>query len=243
MRGSIVVAVVVISAVAAVVLFAIPASAQTRTIPPALDFTCHGYNEAQRGTRAYNCIPKTESQPHMRTFVPAPGSACDAGMVNEFPPGRIVFQIRCQDAGAPPPPPADFEIRRVRRYKSALHVSHWLYFDIVGGKALPRFTINVRLHYADRTFLSCDETVYGGLEKGQVKEGLVIPSVCGPDVEWVAAEFRPTAGMTCQGCGKYEFGNIPVGRAVPPGSTDSALELELVLEDYQLADVRRRVDR
>ena len=196
MRGSIVVAVVVISAVAAVVLFAIPASAQTRTIPPALDFTCHGYNEAQRGSRAYNCIPKTESQPHMRTFVPAPGSACDAGMVNEFPPGRIVFQIRCQDAGAPPPPPADFEIRRVRRYKSALDVSHWLYFDIVGGKALPRFTINVRLHYADRTFLSCNETV-GGLEKGQVKEGLVIPSVCGPDLEWVAAEFRPTAGMTC----------------------------------------------
>ena len=176
-------------------------------------------------------IPETQKNPVTRTG--------DLWVLGKH---RIVFQIRCQDAGAPPPPPADFEIRRVRRYKSALDVSDWLYFDIVGGKALTRFTINVRLHYADRTFLSCNETV-GGLEKGRVKEGLVIPSVCGQDVEWVAAEFRPTAGMTCQGCGKYEFGNIPGGRAVPPGSTDSALELEQVLEDYQLADVRRRVDR
>ena len=67
-----------------------------RTFPPTtLDFTCHGYVET-RGTRAYNCIPAPEQQRHMRTFVPPPGSPCNQGSVQEFPPGRIVFQIRCQ---------------------------------------------------------------------------------------------------------------------------------------------------
>ena len=66
-----------------------------------LDLTCHGYNEgAARGTRAYNCIPVPSQQHHMRTFVPAVGSACDRGSIAEFPAGRIVFQIRCRDGSA-----------------------------------------------------------------------------------------------------------------------------------------------
>ena len=68
-----------------------------RTFPPALDFTCHGYVEAA-GTHAYNCIPAPAQQHHMRTFVPPPGSLCNEGSVQEFPPGRIVFQIRCRAA-------------------------------------------------------------------------------------------------------------------------------------------------
>ena len=66
-----------------------------RTAPPTLDFTCHGYVEPG-GTRAYNCIPAPEQQHDMRTFVPLPGSPCNQGSVQEFPPGRIVFQIRCE---------------------------------------------------------------------------------------------------------------------------------------------------
>lgn len=66
-----------------------------RTFPPTLDFTCHGYVEATRRTHAYNCIPAPAQRHHMRTFVPAPGSRCNEGSVQEFPPGRIVFQIRC----------------------------------------------------------------------------------------------------------------------------------------------------
>ena len=66
-----------------------------RTAPPAVDLTCHGYDEG--ATRAYNCIPEPSQQHHMRTFVPPVGSACDAGSIAEFPPGRIVFQIRCRD--------------------------------------------------------------------------------------------------------------------------------------------------
>ena len=65
-------------------------------MPLTLDLTCHGYVEAG-GTRAYNCIPEPSQQHHMRTFVPPVGSACDLGRIAEFPPGRIVFQIRCRD--------------------------------------------------------------------------------------------------------------------------------------------------
>ena len=79
-------------------------SATTRTQPLTLDLTCHGYIEAG-GTRAYNCIPEPSQQHHMRTFVPPVGSACDAGSIAEFPPGRIVFQIRCRDGEVTPPPP------------------------------------------------------------------------------------------------------------------------------------------
>ena len=74
-----------------------PFRATTRTVPLTLDLTCHGYDEG--ATRAYNCIPEPSQQHHMRTFVPAVGSACDQGSIAEFPPGRIVFQIRCRDAG------------------------------------------------------------------------------------------------------------------------------------------------
>ena len=78
-----------------------PLRSATRTAPLTLDLTCHGYNEgAARGTRAYNCIPVPSQQHHMRTFVPAVGSACDRGSIAEFPAGRIVFQIRCRDGSA-----------------------------------------------------------------------------------------------------------------------------------------------
>ena len=90
---------VIVSAAAAQV------AAQPPTAPPTVDFTCHGYVEADRGTRAYNCVPKPSQQHLMRTFVPAPGSWCSEGIIDEFPPGRIVFQIRCFETGATPPPP------------------------------------------------------------------------------------------------------------------------------------------
>ena len=75
-----------------------PTGDPTRTVPPTLDATCHGYDEG--ATRAYNCIPERSQQHHMRTFVPAAGSACDRGRIAEFPAGRIVFQIRCRNDGS-----------------------------------------------------------------------------------------------------------------------------------------------
>ena len=88
-----------IAAAAAVALLVAlsPASAQPPTVPATIDVTCHGYDEG--ATRAYNCIPVASQQHLLATFVPAVGSACNGGQVAEFPPGRIVFQIRCDDAG------------------------------------------------------------------------------------------------------------------------------------------------
>ena len=150
------------------------------------------------------------------------------------------FTLDCDvaDAGTTDTDAADFTIRNVRRYKSSINVSHWLYFDIVAGINYDRFTLTVRLHYADGTFRDCTEYV-PAMTANQADEGLVIPSVCGPDVEWSAVEFISPA-LTCSGCGVYQFADVPVGRAVPAGATDSALELDRVLEDYRLQAQYRR---
>ena len=99
-RITVVIGVVVGLALGAVVIVA----QTTRTVPPTLDFTCHGYVNAL--VYAYNCIPAPEQQHHMRTFVPPVGSPCNEGKVitTSDQPDRIVFQIRCRDTGAPPPP-------------------------------------------------------------------------------------------------------------------------------------------
>ena len=83
--------------------------ATTRTAPLTLDLTCHGYVEPTRA-RAYNCIPEPSQQRYMRTFVPPVGSACDAGSIAEFPPGRIVFQIRCRDSDTVIPPTTEGKV-------------------------------------------------------------------------------------------------------------------------------------
>ena len=95
----------VVAAVGVLFVALAPAAAQPPTVPPSIDVTCHGYDEG--ATRAYNCIPVASQQRLLRTFVPPVGSACNGGTVAEFPPGRIVFQIRCDDsdAGAPSTPP------------------------------------------------------------------------------------------------------------------------------------------
>ena len=133
----------------------------------------------------------------------------------------------------------DFTIRNVRRYKSSIDEAHWLYFDVVAGIDYDRFTLTVNLHYSDGTFRSCTDRV-PAMTSGQVDEGLVIPDICGPDVEWSAAEFIPPSHLTCSGCGVYQFDDLPIGRAIPPGASDSGLELERVLEDYRLQAQHQR---
>ena len=92
--------------VGALLVVSSPVAAQQPTSPPTIDVTCHGYDEGP--TRAYNCIPVAHQQHLLATFVPPVGSTCNGGQVAEFPPGRIVFQIRCQETGTgstPPPQP------------------------------------------------------------------------------------------------------------------------------------------
>ena len=87
-------AAVVVLAAVAFLLVAGYAEAQPKTTPPSLKVTCYGYEGTT--TRAYNCIPAEDQQHHMRTFVPPVGSTCNGGEILEYPPGRIIFQIRCQ---------------------------------------------------------------------------------------------------------------------------------------------------
>ena len=127
----------------------VPATAQSpQTEPPTLDLTCHGYDEGN--TRAYNCIPLPEQQIEMITFVPEVGSLCTQGSIQEFPPGRIVFQIRCNDGidVVPPRPdptgPADYEIVNVRRYISSINESDWLLFAWRALRRSTEFSVTVQ---------------------------------------------------------------------------------------------------
>ena len=219
--------------VVGVVLFALQsAAAQQPTVPAALDFTCHGYDEG--ATRAYNCIPAAGQESMMPTFVPPVGSTCNGGSIDEFPAGRLVFQIRCQETRTPPPTTggADVTIQNVRRYDAIIHDSDWVYFDIVAGTRYNPFRLQVRLHYADGTFRLCNESV-PAMSPGQVEEGLIIPAVCGPDVPWTAVEFVPPVNLSCNGCSRYSSRGLAYGRAIPPLAPDSALETDFVIEDYR----------
>ena len=204
------------------------ATAQQPTVPATLDFTCHGYDEG--ATRAYNCIPAAGQESSMPTFVPPVGSTCNGGRIDEFPAGRLVFQIRCQEHASASG--ADFTVQNVRRYDSSINDADWIYFDVVANIRYSRFTLQVRLHYSDGTFRICNEYV-PAMEPGQVEEGLVIPSICGPDVQWSSIQFVPPANLTCAGCGVYTARGLLYGRAISPLAPDSALEADLVIEDYR----------
>ncbi len=222
--------------VVGVVLFSLQsATAQQPTMPSMLDFTCHGYDEG--ATRAYNCIPAAGQEHAMPTFVPPVGSTCNGGRIDEFPAGRLVFQIRCQETQTPPPPPttgsADFTIQDVRRYDAIVSSSDWLYFDIVARTRYSRFTLRVRLYSPDGTFRLCSEAVRA-MEPGQIREMLLMPNLCAQDVPWTAVEFVQPANLTCAGCGVvYPAHELPYGSAISPLATDSALEADHLIEDYR----------
>lgn len=126
----------------------------------------------------------------------------------------------------------DITIQNVRRYKSSIDDSEWVYFDVLAGVSLRAFTLQVRLRYADGTFRVCNQYV-PAMTPGEWHEGLIIPSICGPDVQWAAIEIVPPANLTCAGCGVYAALGIVEGRAIPPLASDSALEADRVIEDYR----------
>ena len=234
-----------IAAVVVSVLFVAlsPASAQPPTTPATIDVTCHGYDEG--ATRAYNCIPVAHQQHLLATFVPAVGSACNGGKVAEFPPGRIVFQIRCDDSGAagptPQPATADYEIANVRRYLSVIDTADWLNFTWRALRPGARFEVSVRFQQG-AYFSACTETWYAPIV-GQQEEETSIPSVCGTDEQWSSVTISPADGRVCQGCGTFARGILPSGRSLMPNSADPA-EIPTFIEEVtlgaQLGAARRR---
>ena len=117
------------------------------------------------------------------------------------------FTLDCDvvDAGTSDTVSAEVTIRNVRRYKSSIDVAHWLYFDIVAGIDYTSWRLPIKLHYADGTYMECSEPV-SDMTADQVEEGLIIPDVCGVDVEWYAAEFTAPGYFECSGCGVYYLG-------------------------------------
>ena len=215
---------IAVAVVVGVLLIALsPATAQPPTTPATIDVTCHGYDEG--ATRAYNCIPVAHQQSLLATFIPPVGAVCNGGKVAEFPPGRIVFQIRCDDSGGttdpPTPPPTedhDYEIASVRRYASSIRVADWLYFTWRARVAASRFEVTVRFQQG-AFFTTCNETWYNPLA-GEQEEETSIPSSCGPDDQWSTVTIAPADGRKCKGCGTFARASLPERRSLSPQTAD-----------------------
>ena len=127
---------------------------------------------------------------------------------------------------------ADFAIQNVRKYDASIDESDWIYFDIKANRSLPRFTLTVRLHWPDGSFTNCREYV-PAMEPNQREEGLVIPDVCASDSRWTAVQFIKPAGRTCAGCRRYNANSLPYGQSLLPGASDTAIELEDVIQEIE----------
>ena len=143
----------------------------------------------------------------------------------EFPAGRIVFQIRCDDTGATPDPPTpppsedhDYEIASVRRYVSNINTADWLYFTWRARITASRFEVTVRFQQG-AFFTTCTERWYDPLA-GEQEEETSIPSVCGPDEQWSTATIAVADGRKCKGCGTFTRTALPERRSLSPQTAD-----------------------
>ena len=135
---------------------------------------------------------------------------------------------------------ADFAIQNVRKYDASIDNADWIYFDIKANRNLPRFTLTVRLHWPDGTFTNCQEYV-PALEPNQREEGLIIPDVCARDRRWTAVQFIKPAGRTCAGCRRYNANSLPYGQSLLPGASDTAIELQDVIQEIESRHALRGV--
>ena len=206
------------------------------TEPAKITLTCYGYDGGL--VRAYNCIPPPHLQPLMRTFVPPPGAPCDKGSVKEFPPGRIVFQIRCQDTDGTPPQTGQFDIgiQDLRRYTALNEPAQWLEFNVRGYKNLTgRIEIRARFHLRGGTFVDGSER-FTGLERGQLKRALIIPSIYGVNVPWIAVTLS-VERLRCTGCRRHTLASITESRTLTPGATDDHVELNYILDEFRMRGI------
>ena len=109
-----------------------------------------------------------------------------------------------------PPPEPDFTIRNIHRYQALDDAAHWIEFDVHAHVAISRLELGIRV-YANGLFVDCDQRLRN-FDPGELQEGLVIPSVCGLDVQWTHFTITPPDGLRCEGCGRYNLENIRESR-------------------------------
>ena len=110
-----------------------------------------------------------------------------------------------------PPPEPDFTIRNIHRYQALDDAAHWIEFDVHAHVAISRLELGIRVYATNSLFVDCDQRLRN-FDPGELQEGTVIPSVCGLDVQWTHFTITPPDGLRCEGCGRYNLGNIRESR-------------------------------
>ena len=110
-----------------------------------------------------------------------------------------------------PPPESDFTIRNIHRYQALDDAAHWIEFDVHAHVAISRLELGIRVYATNSLFVDCNQRLRN-FDPGELQEELVIPSVCGLNVQWTHFTITPPDGLRCEGCGRYNLGNIRESR-------------------------------
>ena len=151
------------------------------------------------------------------------------------------FTLTCERAGTTPPAGGNWDIgiQNLRRYTALNQPAQWLEFNIRGYKNLTgRIEITARFHMQGGTFVDGSERITG-LQRGQIKDALIIPSIYGATSRWTAVTL--SAGpLRCKDCGRHRANSIPVSRALTPGATDDPVELNRIWDEFQFRSFESR---
>ena len=146
------------------------------------------------------------------------------------------FTLNCTRVGSTPPAPTggfDIGIQDIRRYTALSQPAQWLKFNIRGYKNLTgRITINTRFHLVGGTFVDGSERITG-IQRGQLKDALVIPSIYGANKRWTAVTFSVSGNLRCKDCRRHSAASITVSRNLTPGATDDPVELSHIVDEFQ----------
>ena len=152
------------------------------------------------------------------------------------------FTLTCERAGPTPPPDSgnwDIGIQDLRRYTALNEPAQWLEFNIRGYKNITgRIEITARFHLVGGTFVEVSERITG-LQRGQIKDALIIPSIYGATRRWTAVTL--SAGrLRCKDCGRHRANSIPESRGLTPGATDDPVELNRIWDEFQVRSFESR---
>ena len=125
----------------------------------------------------------------------------------------------------------DIGIQDLRRYTALNEPAQWLAFNVRGYKNITgRIEIKARFHFQGGTFVDGSERI-NGLQRGQIKDALIIPSIYGANRQWRAVTL--STSRRCKDCGRHSRGSITESRNLTPGSTNDPVELNRIWDEFQ----------